>query len=165
MDGVTLHMFRFELRVFSHVHVTPTVVVQSWPPASVGPCWAPGRQRRCVGRRDHTRQQRLSMMSEPVPPQDPVPVDASASSAVVGAPGSAPPPPPPTWTWPRENERIEVEVAGEDEGSASTWMRATVTAVLIDGWFSARMDHDLEWVDWFTWQEVRTHAKIRRRTI
>ena len=89
--------------------------------------------------------------SEPVPPHDTEPI--------VGAPGSAPPPPPPTWLWPRENERIEVEVAGEDEGSASTWMKATVTAVLIDGWFSARMEHDLEWVDWFTWQEVRTDAQ------
>ena len=92
----------------------------------------------------------------------------SAVSSIVGAPGSAPPPPPPTWVWPREAERIEVEVAGEDEDSPSAWMAAAVTAVLIDGWFSATMDHDLEWVDWFTWQEVRTllaaHASTPART-
>ena len=63
----------------------------------------------------------------------------------------APPPPPPTsWRWPREGDRIEIEV---EEKEGTLWRVATVVAVLIDGWFSARMDHDDEWVDWFTWKE------------
>ena len=63
----------------------------------------------------------------------------------------APPPPPPVgWKWPRDGDCVEIEVE-EEEGTV--WKPATVVAVLTDGWFSARMLHDDEWVDWFTWQE------------
>ncbi len=72
----------------------------------------------------------------------------------------APPPPPPAgWRWPREGEMIEIETEIEAEEAAeeaaerrtmTLWRAATVLAVLVDGWFSARMLHDDEWVDWFT---------------
>ena len=63
----------------------------------------------------------------------------------------APPPPPPVgWKWPRDGDCVEIEVE-EEEGTV--WKPAAVVAVLTDGWFSARMLHDDEWVDWFTWQE------------
>ena len=41
----------------------------------------------------------------------------------------------------------------QEEEEGTVWRAATVVSVLIDGWFSARMLHDDEWVDWFTWQE------------
>eukprot|EP00900_Chrysochromulina_parva_P024320 jgi/Chrpa1/6521/Chrysochromulina_OHIO_Genome00006881-RA len=73
-----------------------------------------------------------------------------------------PPPPPAGWRWPREGDRVEIEV--EEEG-ATLWRPATVVSVISSGpetgWFSARMLHDNEWVDWFTWQE---EGKDWRRT-
>ena len=72
-----------------------------------------------------------------------------------------PPPPPPGWRWPREGDRVEIEV----EEGATLWRPATVVSVISSGpetgWFSARMLHDDEWVDWFTWQE---EGKDWRRT-
>ena len=41
--------------------------------------------------------------------------------------------------------------AAQEEGTL--WRTAHVAAVLVDGWFNARMVHDDDWVDWFTWQE------------
>lgn len=78
----------------------------------------------------------------------------------------APPPlPPGGWRWPREGDRIEIE-AEEEEGTV--WWPAAVTSVLVDGWFSAQMLHDDEWVDWFTWQEEgvdwrRSSASVKRK--
>ena len=73
-----------------------------------------------------------------------------------------PPPPPAGWRWPREGDCVEIEV--EEEG-ATLWRPATVVSVTSigseSGWFSARMLHDDEWVDWFTWQE---EGKDWRRT-
>ena len=73
-----------------------------------------------------------------------------------------PPPPPAGWRWPREGDRVEIEV--EEEG-ATLWRAATVVSVISTGpeagWFSARMLHDDERVDWFTWQE---EGKDWRRT-
>ena len=66
------------------------------------------------------------------------------------------PPPPADWTWPREGEHIEVEVALTDSARAE-WCSAQVTAVLVDGWFSARIEARGDaWTDWFTWQEEHT---------
>ena len=77
--------------------------------------------------------------------------DEEAAAPADDGPSAPPPPPPDNWKWPRESEKIEIEV---DEGDGATeWMPAIVTAVLIDGWFRARMLHDEEWEDWFTWQE------------
>lgn len=112
-----------------------------------------------------------------------------------GGPSERPPMPPPGWVWPREGDVIEVEVAaGEDEaageaapngdaaapenavgegaggaGSASRviWARATVTAVLVDGWFKALIvlpDGSDSWDDWFTWREENTDwRRVKKR--
>jgi hypothetical protein len=60
--------------------------------------------------------------------------------------------PPDTWEFPTEGGAIEVEV---DSGSGSTtWEKATVIAVLVDGTFQARIKtKDDQWEDWFTWRE------------
>ena len=86
----------------------------------------------------------------------------AASGSSVPPPLPMPPPPPAGWRWPREGDRVEIEV--EEEG-ATLWRAATVVSVISTGpeagWFSARMLHDDEWVDWFTWQE---EGKDWRRT-
>jgi len=86
----------------------------------------------------------------------------AASVSGVPPPLPQPPPPPAGWRWPREGDRVEIEV--EEEG-ATLWRPATVVSVISSGpetgWFSARMLHDNEWVDWFTWQE---EGKDWRRT-
>ena len=81
---------------------------------------------------------------------------AAAASAQGGdGPRQSPPPPPEDWVWPREGEKIEVEVEGEE--GQPVWSPATITAVLVDGWFQADIavpgSGDESWADWFTWQE------------
>ena len=59
-------------------------------------------------------------------------------------------------------ESIEVLIGEE---SAEMWCCATVSAVLIDGWFSAHIvlpDGSDDWDDWFTWKEE--HVDWRRAT-
>ena len=81
--------------------------------------------------------------------------------AVAGAPAVAsnPPPagggplPPADWVWLHDGDSIEVEVMNE-ESSAPLWHPATVTAVLVDGWFQARIAMPSDtWEDWFPWNE------------
>ncbi|EOD25865.1 hypothetical protein EMIHUDRAFT_206065 [Emiliania huxleyi CCMP1516] len=51
---------------------------------------------------------------------------------------------------------VEVE---EEEGQPAAWLRATVTAVLEDGWFQALVrtpSDEAGWHDWFSWREEGT---------
>ncbi len=85
--------------------------------------------------------------------------EPSGGSDFLIAPGRARPPPPPAgWVWPREGGVIEVEVQ-EEEGQPAAWLRATVTAVLEDGWFQALVrtpPDEAGWHDWFSWREEGT---------
>jgi len=85
--------------------------------------------------------------------------EPSGGSDFLIAPGRARPPPPPAWwVWPREGGVIEVEVE-EEEGQPAAWLRATVTAVLEDGWFQALVrtpSDEAGWHDWFSWREEGT---------
>jgi hypothetical protein len=65
--------------------------------------------------------------------------------------------------WPREEDSIEVEIENDD--GDTVWQSASVTAVLVDGWFKAKIvTIDDEWEDWFTWQEEGTDWRRAKHT-
>ena len=72
---------------------------------------------------------------------------SSDDDAEVDGPSRRPPPKPPSeWVWPREGDPIEVEV--EEESGATTWEKAVVSAVLVDGWFQAHITTSGDAVGW-----------------
>lgn len=79
-------------------------------------------------------------------------------------PRVSPPKPPEGWAWPYEGDTIEVEVATDEDGP-TVWCTAVVFAVLVDGWFAARIempDGSDSFEDWFTWQEEVSARESRR---
>ena len=70
--------------------------------------------------------------------------------------------PPADWEPPSEGDTIEVEIA--DDAGATSWIKAKVTAVQVDGSFSAKITtHDDQWDDWFTWSEEDTDWRRKSR--
>jgi hypothetical protein len=106
--------------------------------------------------------------AEAAPASAPPAAPPAAPPPTTDGPRQSPPPPPAGWVWPFEGEVIEVEVE-VDEEAGPVWAGATVSAVLIDGWFMADIvmpDGSDRWSDWFTWQgatpQSHTHAQHLR---
>ena len=96
--------------------------------------WSRGRRRRMEPRRSVRAEAKATELAA-TPKADEV--EAPAKPKPKPAKQKAADPPPDTWEFPTEGSAIEVEV---DTGSGSTtWEKATVLAVLIDGTFQARI--------------------------
>ena len=60
-----------------------------------------------------------------------------------------------------DGDAIEVEV--KDEFGVTSWQKAKVMAVLIDGYFQAKITTKNDsWDDWFTWQEENKDWRRKR---
>ncbi|EOD15708.1 hypothetical protein EMIHUDRAFT_211310 [Emiliania huxleyi CCMP1516] len=81
-------------------------------------------------------------------------IGAAGGASELFIAASATPPPPAGWEWPRKGDEIEVD----EDGLSTVCRRATVTAVMADGWFQAvaRSPSDEAVCHWFTWREEGT---------